>query len=181
MLCLLAIALLRAAPAIAQPASPPQPVPPSQPAPASPEMVIGVYEEPPFAMKDERGAWQGVAVSLWREIARREGLAFRYEEGELEPLLDALAAGKVDAVVGPLLITPHRVTRFDMTSSYMHVSLAIATRPASWGSRFRALTELINRQLVTTILGLLLALVGSRSWSGGSSATAIPIISAARG
>lgn len=154
-LCLLALALLRDAPALAQPASP---SPGAEPGPA--EMVVGVYAEPPFAMKDARGTWQGVAVSLWREIARREGIAFRFEEGELEPLLDALEAGKLDAVVGPLLITPHRVTRFDMTSSFMHVALGIATRPASWTSVIAALTELLNRRLLTTVLGLLLALVG---------------------
>jgi len=153
-LCLLVLALLRDAPALAQPASPPQTVSPP------PEMVVGVYQDPPFAMKDERGAWQGVAVALWREIARREGLVFRFEEGELETLLDELEAGTLDAVVGPLLITPHRVSRFDMTSSFMHVSLAIATRPASWMSVIGALTELLNRRLLTTVFGLFLTLVG---------------------
>lgn len=126
---------------------------------AQPEVVVGVYEDPPFAVKDARGGWQGVAVSLWREVARRENLRFRFEEGELEPLLEALAAHRLDVVIGPLLITPHRAERFDMTSSFMHVSLAIATRPVSWLSTLGGLWELFNRRLLSTISVLLLALV----------------------
>lgn len=131
----------------------------AEPPPAG-ELVVGVYEAPPFAMKDERGAWQGVAVSLWREIARREEIAFRFEEGELEPLLDRLGTGGIDVVIGPLLITPHRVARFDMTSSFMHVSLAIATRPASWRSILTGLSELLTGRLLATLSGFLAALVG---------------------
>ena len=146
--CVLTVAtLLAAAPALAQPGA------------AAAEMVIGVYDEPPFAMKDARGNWQGIAVSLWRDIAQRADIAFHFEEQELEPLLDELAAGRVDAVIGPVLITPHRMERFDMTSSFMHVSLAIATRPASWTTYLGALADLLNARLLTTVLGLLAALV----------------------
>lgn len=123
------------------------------------ELVVGVYEDPPFAMKDARGGWQGVAVSLWREAARREGIRFRFEEGELEPLLESLAAHRLDVVIGPLLITPQRAERFDMTSSFMHVSLAIATRPASWISTLAGLWELFNRRLLSTVSVLLFGLI----------------------
>jgi ABC-type amino acid transport substrate-binding protein len=149
LLVLAAALLATAATALAQPAARP-----------APEMVVGVYADPPFTMKNARGDWEGLAVSLWREVARREGIEFRFEEQQLEPLLEALAAGRVDAVIGPLLITPHRAERFDMTSSFMHVSLAIATRPASWTSLLGVLTGLLNRHVVTTVLGLGLALVG---------------------
>jgi ABC-type amino acid transport substrate-binding protein len=126
---------------------------------AQPELVVGVYEDPPFAMKDPRGDWRGVAVSLWSEVARREGIRFRFEEGELEPLLEALAAHRIDVVIGPLLITPHRAERFDMTSSFMHVSLAIATPPASWVSTLSGLGDLFNRRLLSTVSVLLGTLI----------------------
>lgn len=93
------------------------------------ELVVGTYVDPPFVMKDERGEWRGAAIGLWSEVARREGLTFRLVEYELEELLGAVAAGRVDVAVGPLLVTAERERRLDMTSPFLQVALAIATRP----------------------------------------------------
>jgi ABC-type amino acid transport substrate-binding protein len=153
--CLVAVALLLAGPQPARAqASPPQ----ASPAPA-PEMVVGVFEEPPFAMKSPSGEWQGVAVALWREIARRENYRFRLVEYELGPLLDALANGQVDIAVGPLLITAERERRFDMTSSFMHVSLAIGTLPPTWRNVLRDLPQAFTGRFLRWALGLFAAMV----------------------
>jgi polar amino acid transport system substrate-binding protein len=126
---------------------------------ASRELVVGVLDAPPFDIKNEDGDWEGIAVALWREIARRQGYRYRFVEYDLETLLDALAAGKIDLAVGPLLVTADREQRFDMTSAFMHVSLAIATRPASWRNVLRELPFVFSGRILKWSLALFAAMV----------------------
>ena len=132
--------------------------PPAAPA-AAHALVVGVYEDPPFAIKSEQGEWHGVAVSLWREVAQNENIEFHFAEYELEPMLDALEAGQVDLAIGSLLITAHRERRFDMTSPFMHVLLAIATRPPSWRTMLRDVPSAFSGRIVKWSAGLLVAMV----------------------
>ena len=161
------VAVLVATPAYvarAQADPPPDAASPGAPAPA--EIVVGVYEEPPFAMKSETGEWQGVAVALWREVADHAGMRFHLVEYELEPLLEALEAGRVDVAVGPMMITAERERRFDMTSSFMHVALAIATRPPSWRTLVRDIPSAFSGRILKWSLGLAVAMfvVGLIVW-----------------
>jgi ABC-type amino acid transport substrate-binding protein len=136
------------------------------PGAATSELVVGVYEDPPFAMKNEVGEWEGVAVALWREVARRGSLRFRFADYELGPMLDALAAGQVDVAIGPLMVTAERERRFDMTSSFMHVALGIATRPPSWRTLARDLPNEFTGRILNWSLGLAAAMfvVGLMVW-----------------
>jgi polar amino acid transport system substrate-binding protein len=115
-------------------------------------LVVGTFASPPFAMKDAAGGWSGIAIELWREVARRQGLDYRIEEYDLESLLAGVESGRVDVAVGPLLITAEREARMDLTSPFMHVALAIGTRPRTgWRA---VLTSLFPRQVLWAALGL---------------------------
>ena len=35
--------------------------------PANRELVVGVFEAPPYAMKDSSGQWKGFTVDLWKD------------------------------------------------------------------------------------------------------------------
>src|SRR5262245_58261106 len=129
------------------------------------ELTVGAYPEPPFAMKDAGGAWSGLAIDLWREVARRQGLAYRVEEHDLASLIDSLEARRVDVAVGSLLVTAQRERRMDMTSPYMHVSMAIGTRPASgW---WQTLRPLVSGPILWGMIGLavLLLIFAAIVWS----------------
>ncbi len=106
---------------------------------AAAALVVGTVAEPPFAMKDVDGAWSGIAIDLWREMARRQGVAYRLEEHDLGSLLAAVEARRVDVAVGALLMTAERERTLDFTSPFMHVALAIGTRPsAGWWQAVRS-------------------------------------------
>lgn len=158
-LCSLTAVLLATPAFVARGQADPPPAAPPLAAPPSAELVVGVYEEPPFAMKSETGEWEGVAVALWREVAHNGGFRFHLVDYELEPLLQALEAGRVDVAIGPMMITAERERRFDMTSSFMHVALAIATRPPSWRTLARDLPRAFTGRIVKWSLGLFAAMV----------------------
>lgn len=46
------------------------------PASGGREIVVGVKEAPPFAMKDASGHWSGVSIELWQQVAKDLHLAF---------------------------------------------------------------------------------------------------------
>jgi ABC-type amino acid transport substrate-binding protein len=126
---------------------------------ASRELVVGTFSAPPFVMREADGGWSGLAIELWREVARREGLAYRIEEHDLQSLLEKVESGRVDVAVGPLLITADRERRMDLTSPFMHIALAIGTRPESgWWPALRAL---LPREVLWATLGLAVLLLVS--------------------
>jgi polar amino acid transport system substrate-binding protein len=122
------------------------------PEPPAAELVVGTLVAPPFAMRDAEGGWSGIAIELWQEVARRTGLTYRFQEYDEDTLLAAIEAGKVDVGVGPLLITPERVRVVDMTSPFMHIALAIATRPER--GLWLAVRSLLTGRLAWATLGL---------------------------
>ena len=131
----------------------------SPPRAPSAQLVVGTFQSPPFAMRDASGAWSGIAVELWSEMARRQELSYRVKEYDLQSLLSAVETGHVDVAVGPLLITADREGRMDLMTPFMLVPQAIATRPATgwWGS----MLSVIPGPLLWATLGLLLMLLVS--------------------
>jgi polar amino acid transport system substrate-binding protein len=137
--------------AMAEPAPAPAPPEPSA------ELVVGTFSVPPFAMRDTSGTWSGMAVDLWREMARRQAIPYRLEEHDLQSLLSAVETGRVDVAVGPLLITADRERRMDLTSPFMHVALAIGTRlETGW---WATLLSVLPAPLLWATLGLLVLLL----------------------
>src|SRR5262245_33967267 len=126
----------------------------SPPRAPSADLVVGTFQSAPFAMRDASGTWSGIAVELWSEMARRQELPYRVEEYDLHSLLSAVESGHVDVAVGPLLITADREGRMELMSPFMHVSLAIGTRPATgW---WDTMLSVVPGPLLWAALGLLL-------------------------
>lgn len=131
------------------------------------ELVVGVKEAPPFAMKDGSGKWSGLSVELWEKIAADLGLKYRYEDAATVPeLLDGAAAGKYDVAFGALTVTADREQRLDFTQSYYVTGLGIAVPTVSsmsWVPIVRAMTSFGFLQAVIGLLGLAL-LAGVLMW-----------------
>lgn len=79
----------------------------AEPAATTPEkLVIGTWEAPPFAMKDDTGAWSGIAVDLWRDVAARLQLDYVLREmGEPETLITGVADQSLDASMAAITVT----------------------------------------------------------------------------
>src|SRR4051794_3606876 len=101
-LLVLAVLSIAAVPAIAQEGLPPSP---KALFPAR-ELIVGTKEAPPFAMKDQDGAWTGIAIDLWRQVAQKLGVKFRLvEEPTVQSLIDATSRGDYDLSVAAITIS----------------------------------------------------------------------------
>jgi hypothetical protein len=47
-------------------------------------LTVAVREAPPFAMRGADGAWEGVSVELFREVAETAGVPFAWRELPLD-------------------------------------------------------------------------------------------------
>lgn len=141
------------------------------PATSSPnrrELRVGVVLAPPFVEKNKGGALQGVAIDLWRDIARDLGWEWHAKVYELEELLAAVLDGKVDVGVSALSITPEREGVMDFSQPFYYTGLGIAV-PAKH-SLERTVVKLVGRffsvkvMLYVGSLLVLLLLVGAVVW-----------------
>lgn len=124
------------------------------------ELVVGVKEAPPFAMKDAEGKWSGVSIELWRQVAKDLQLPFRYVEvPTVQKLIEGTAAGKFDIAVAAITVTGARERMVDFTQSYYAAGLGIAvpvTGMVSWRPIVRAMTSFGFIQAILGLVGLAL-------------------------
>lgn len=45
---------------------------------ANKELLVGVHEQPPYALPGEGGSWDGISVKLWRAVADTLNLTYRF-------------------------------------------------------------------------------------------------------
>ncbi|WP_428567788.1 MAG: transporter substrate-binding domain-containing protein [Solidesulfovibrio sp. DCME] len=138
------------------------------PAPGQGKLRVGVVVAPPFVEKSAKGLYQGVAISLWEDIARDAGWLWEVREYDLEDLIEALRAGKVDVGVSALSITPEREGEMDFSQPFFYTGLGIAV-PAKHSFAF--IDWLVQRVFTAQVLGYvgsllaLLLLVGAVVWA----------------
>jgi ABC-type amino acid transport substrate-binding protein len=138
----------------------------SAPAGSQPEegLRVAVKEAPPFAWRDVNGQWAGLAVDLWRRIVEQAGLPpSRFEAYDLDGLLNAVTANRVDVGLGALSVTAEREARLDFTHPFFSSGLGVAVDPEGasegLGSRLRGLLSRGAGWLVGALL-LSLLVVG---------------------
>ena len=152
--------LLLAGPAIAD-------EPQRQPEPQQKQLVVAVYEAPPWSMKQADGSWHGVTVDLWNALAADVGLAYRLEEVPVGQILDGVASGRFATSAGPWAATVERQQVMDFTHSYVTTGLSIAIRRTNdrdrWISLITALTTPTALKLYLGI-ALLTLVAGSVVW-----------------
>jgi len=141
----------------AQPANPPVP---------DKELVIGTKEAAPFAMKQADGSWHGISIDLWRRIADRLHLRYRFlEEPTVQDLVAGTADGSFDAAIAALTVTAARDRIVDFTQPFYSTGLGIAvsTGESRWRSVSRALLSFGFFQAVLALVGIAI-LVGFVIW-----------------
>jgi polar amino acid transport system substrate-binding protein len=131
------------------------------------EIVVGTKEAAPFAMKGPDGQWTGISIELWRRIAEKQNLKFRFHEEETVPgLIDATVQGKIDIAVAALTVTSAREEILDFTSAFYGTGLGIAVasgETASFAPVMRTLTSFNFLRAVLALIGLALV-VGFVVW-----------------
>lgn len=122
------------------------------------ELVVGVKDAPPFAVKGADGAWSGLSIELWRQVAKAAKLTYRFVEVQDMPeLIDKTAAGTLDVAVGAITVTVDREKILDFTQSYYSTGTGIAVPIVSvmnWGTLRRAMTSFNFLQAIVALIGL---------------------------
>jgi len=130
-------------------------------------MTVGTKPAPPFAMQAEDGTWAGLALDLWRDMAKELGRAFTVKPYKsTQDLIDAAANGEIDAGVAAVTITAEREQKIDFSFPYYRSGLAIAVsreRDSGLLDVFRALTSGPFLATLATLLALLFA-TGAVIW-----------------
>jgi ABC-type amino acid transport substrate-binding protein len=92
------------------------------------DLKIGIFEAPPFAMKDSLGNWRGIGVDLWMAIANQLKLSYHWIERSEDELITDLDENKCDAIAGGLIVTPEKEKRVEFSQAFYTSDLAIASR-----------------------------------------------------
>ena len=129
-----------------------------QPTPGAPgsrenPLEILLAPRPPFAFKDELGQWDGLSISLWREIADRLQIEFVLVETTLEQVARAVREGTGSSIIG-VAITPERAKSSFLTHAFESSGVGIATR-----ERIGLLPSISASLQLTEVMQMLLLLV----------------------
>lgn len=130
------------------------------------EEVVGIRVVPPFVIDVGDGVYTGLTVDLWDHLARQLGIEYRFEERDIDGLLDGLENGELFASASALTITSDREARVDFTHPFLVTGLGIAV--ADRGSDLgQALLGFLSRDFlwVVLLLGLLLLFWGTLVWA----------------
>lgn len=119
---------------------------------------VGIKEVPPFSYKDSNGKWIGISVRLWQWVAQDIGLTYKFEEHDLQGLLEGVRRGKLDAAVGALTITAEREKLFDFSHPFFNSGLGVAVNKKPAAGFFSILRQIMREAEIRIIGALLLFL-----------------------
>ncbi len=133
----------------------------AQPGSEKEPLLVGTKVVAPFAMKMPSGEWRGISIDLWREIANRLGLSYRFKETEtVQELMDGVADGAFSAGVAALGITSDRETRVDFTHPFYSSGLGIAVSAQGGSPWFSVIKKLLSPAFLKVVTALFLTLLG---------------------
>ena len=129
-------------------------------------LTIGTKATEPFVIVNSDDSYSGISITLWRQIAERMKLPYKFVDRDLEGLVTGLEDGSLDAVVAALTITADREARFDFTHPFYHTGLGIAVQLRDSDGILGTLKQLFSADFGKAVgaLLLLLLLVGLTAW-----------------
>ena len=129
--------------------------------------VVVVEGSQPCSFR-EGGAWQGLAVLLWSQIAQRERIPYVLQPmPSIRAMLEATRNGELDVAVECINLSPDRLRRYRFSLPFQEdgQALMVISNPFSLGQAFlSALFSGTLLRLLLVTLVLTLALTGSVWW-----------------
>ena len=113
---------------------------------------VGVFVQPPFAMKDESGEWTGIAVDLWEKVNEELRLPFEYVEVPVEKILPSLARGELDIGLGELMVTANWEQQVEFTQPYLFSTAGVALRKDATTPKLAQFLSEVARHGVTKVI-----------------------------
>lgn len=94
-----------------------------------PPLVVGCdFTNAPFAFREGVEPPYGRDVEMTRALAARIGRPLMWEQLPFDELLDAVEAGRVDAVVATMGVTAERAARVEFTAPYFETAVLAVVR-----------------------------------------------------
>lgn len=118
---------------------------------------VGVFEAPPFSVKNNKGDWEGLGIELWQRVADELGLLSEvqgYEE--LLKLRRALTAGEIDVIL-TIPATQEYETLMDLTQPYYRSGWGIAVNADAFGGHWM---RFLSGTSLTSIAFIFIGLAG---------------------
>jgi polar amino acid transport system substrate-binding protein len=121
------------------------------------ELIVATKIAPPFVMKRADGSLYGISIDLWRRIADRLHLHYRFlEQPTVQALVDGTAEGSFDAAIAAVTVTAKRGQVVDFAQPFYATGLGVAVpvNQSRWRSLLEALTSFGFFQAVATLIGI---------------------------
>jgi polar amino acid transport system substrate-binding protein len=130
-------------------------------------LLVGLAGSAPFLMVDtSTKSFSGVAFEIWRDIAIEKGWNYKTMQFPSVPeALNALRAGNIDVLVGPVNITSERARTVNFSQPYYYSGQGIMSR-IDERSIWDRISPFFNTNLLFAVLALLFVLfvVGLFVW-----------------
>jgi ABC-type amino acid transport substrate-binding protein len=139
--------------------------------PAAPvgKLVVGVLPGDgafaPFVMKSSDGTWGGIAVDLWKEVARRLKLDYELREMSIADIHDPAKLGQVDVFLSWNVSAEHEA-QLDLSHAFYSTGNAIAVAPKpddGFAATLKAIFTPKFGRLIAALMGILL-ITGVLMW-----------------
>jgi len=119
----------------------------SAPTPAPAEKILKVGSDiayAPFEFMDEKQQPTGFDVELIQALGKDMGYQVKLETSAFDGLIAALQAGKYDAVISAMTITPDRAKNVQFSDKYFKSTQYIATKK---GANIKTLADLKGKKI----------------------------------
>lgn len=121
------------------------------------KLRVGIFERPPFAMKDADGHWTGIAPAVWEGVSADLSLPFEYVEVEPEAAILDVSEGRLDLLVGELAASSDRAKLVKFSQPYVSFPAAVAVKSSGRFPRWFDFLDDVVQHGVGTMLLILLA------------------------
>ncbi len=138
----------------------------AQPTPADSTVVenwqVGLYEFPPYMMKNKEGKWEGVSVELWQDLADSIGITYQFQEVSQQEIPNQLGTGRLNATV----LLPVQAGLPNVTFSHIYHTTFLGVANAQTQSLTSIAKGLFTKRFLRIVitLSILLLIVGTLIW-----------------
>ena len=132
--------------------------------PSQKQWIIGVFEYPPFIIKEDNGNWTGISVQLWRKVADELQLKFQFKEIPPDSAIQLVTQGTLDAAIC-CTATSKDEQRVDFSQIYYSTGMGVAgSKMQSLSSIARGIFTMRFFQIVIWI-SILMLIIGVLIWA----------------
>lgn len=128
-------------------------------------LTVGTRVAAPFVMQDGE-SYTGITMELLSEISRELDIEFRYEERNIQGLLEGVEDGSLDMAASALTITSEREEMVDFTHPFFVTGLGLAVPYKTTSPLMATLRGLLSLEFLSVVflLTLLLGILGVFIW-----------------